>query len=156
MAALTTNTDNILVSLNPKHASNIFLGLKTVEIRRRSMNVREGTRIWIYAKLPVGAILGFATITKVENKSPERLWQLYGAESAIEKEEFTSYLDGRPHACAILLEKITELPEAISLGELRKLESNFQPPQFFTKLNGLAAKLEKLSRRPRKTHKSKN
>jgi predicted transcriptional regulator len=153
---LTTEIDNILVSLAPEHAVNVFSGRKTVEIRRRSMNVREGTRIWIYAKLPIGAILGFATISKVDTKSPERLWRLYGSQSAIQKGEFSDYLYGRAEACAIVLEKVTELSEAIPLTELRKLESDFQPPQFFTKLNGLAAKLEKLSRQPRKARETKN
>ena len=57
--------DQILISLEARHAENIMLGRKLVEFRRRPMNVKPGATIWIYAKLPVGSIVGYASVTAV-------------------------------------------------------------------------------------------
>ena len=46
--------DQILISLEPRHAENILEGRKRVELRRRTMNVTIGSTVWMYAKLPVG------------------------------------------------------------------------------------------------------
>ncbi len=56
--------DNILISLEPRHAENILAGLKRVELRRRTMNVSPGCTVWIYAKLPVGSIVGRTTLSR--------------------------------------------------------------------------------------------
>jgi hypothetical protein len=48
--------DQILVSLEPRHAENILEGRKRVELRRRTMSVTIGSTVWMYAKLPVGSI----------------------------------------------------------------------------------------------------
>jgi predicted transcriptional regulator len=50
--------DHILISLEPRHAESILEGRKRVELRRRTMNVTIGSTVWMYAKLPVGSIIG--------------------------------------------------------------------------------------------------
>ena len=141
------DASDILLSLGARHAHNVFSGRKTVEIRRRRINVPIGTRVWIYAKLPVGAVLGFATITNIENRAPASLWRRYGSESAIEKSEFNEYLEGRDSACALVLDDVALLSDAVPLAVLRKLEKKFRPPQFFSKLNGLAKPLRRAATR---------
>jgi predicted transcriptional regulator len=52
--------DHILISLEPRHAENLLDGRKRVELRRHAMNVSIGSTVWMYAKLPVGSIIGRA------------------------------------------------------------------------------------------------
>ena len=51
-----------IISIHPDYADAIFAGKKTIELRRRIPEVPSGTRLWIYATRPTGAIIGFVTI----------------------------------------------------------------------------------------------
>ena len=42
--------ENILISLESRHAKNIYSGEKKIELRRRTMHVTPGTTVWIYEK----------------------------------------------------------------------------------------------------------
>lgn len=54
---------NFLISLEERYANGIFDGTKTVELRRRPMNVSIGATVWIYVKMPVGSVVGCAKVT---------------------------------------------------------------------------------------------
>jgi predicted transcriptional regulator len=126
--------EHILISLESRHAENIFAGRKHVELRRRSMNVSPGTFIWIYVKLPVGSIVGYVRVSSVDTSSPSALWRRHGAVSGLSKAEFFAYFEGASLGVALVLEQSKRLDESLSLDELRRLAGGFQPPQFFTRL----------------------
>lgn len=126
--------DQILISLEARHAENILLGRKLVEFRRRPMNVKPGTTIWIYAKLPVGSIVGYATVGAVRVHAPSTLWRKFGACSGISRSEFFSYFDGISRGTAIELTNCRRLFNSVTLESLRRLSAGFQPPQFFIRL----------------------
>jgi predicted transcriptional regulator len=126
--------EHFLVSLEPRHAQNILAGEKHVELRRRSMNVAAGATMWIYAKLPIGAIVGHVTIGAVEASSPGDLWNRYGTVSGLTKAEFFDYFDGRETGVALVLGSRSMLEDALSLTDLREVDDGFHPPQFFTRL----------------------
>ena len=48
--------DQILISLEVRHAESILQGYKLVEFRRRTMKILPGATLWIYAKVPVGEL----------------------------------------------------------------------------------------------------
>lgn len=129
------NDEHILISLESRHAENIFAGHKRVELRRRTMNVSPGATLWIYVKLPVGSIVGHARIGKVHASSPVALWRRYGPVSGLSRREFFEYFNGTEQGVALVLEQSTRLQISLSLAELRKLDGGFQPPQFFARLN---------------------
>jgi len=129
-----SHDEHILISLDARHAENIFDGKKTVELRRRAMNVKEGATIWIYAKLPVGSIVGCATVRAVHVQAPSALWRKFGGVCAISRVEFFKYLDGVAQATALELSDCRRLDNSFSLESLRQLNARFQPPQFFTRL----------------------
>ncbi len=54
--------DEILISLKPKHANEIFDGGKTVELRKRRPKIKPGTRVWIYATSPIAALWGLRAV----------------------------------------------------------------------------------------------
>ena len=127
--------DHILISLEPRHAENIFAGHKLVELRRRKMNVSPGTILWIYVKLPVGCVVGCARVGKVHASSPRTLWRRYGGVSGLSRSEFFSYFGEVEQGVALVLEQTARLRTLITLEALREFDRGFQPPQFFARLN---------------------
>ncbi|WP_143492424.1 MULTISPECIES: ASCH domain-containing protein [unclassified Pseudomonas] len=127
-------SDNILISLTPRHASNVFSGSKTVELRRRSMNIQPGTTTWIYVKLPIGAITGCVTVSAIHTFSPRTLWKKFGPVSGLTRIEFFKYFDGVKKGVALELVDAKTLKKPLSLTTLRTHVDGFQPPQFFTHL----------------------
>ncbi len=143
--------ESILISLEPRHAENILQGKKTVELRRRRPDVLPGTLLWIYSKMPVGSIVGYATISSICEDSPERLWRKFRSEVGVSRAEFFSYFDNRDLGIAIQLENAVPLIAPITLHRLREVNGKFQPPQFFARLDGesiAADAFRELSPRP--------
>jgi predicted transcriptional regulator len=129
------NTEQILISIAPRHAKNIFDGVKHIELRRRSINVPPGTIVWIYVTLPVGAIMGRAKIAAVHTASPTSLWRQFGSVSGLDKSEFLTYLDGISEGVVLVLEDVKTLRKPLPLTELRTIAEGFNPPQFFIRIH---------------------
>ena len=129
-----SEVENILISLDSRHAQNIYAGTKKIELRRRALHVKPGDVVWIYEKIPVGSITGSASITAVHVASPTKLWRQFGSISGLSKAEFFRYFSGLETACALELSDAQNLPNPLSLAELRTAVENFQPPQFFLRL----------------------
>ena len=99
----------VLMSVHPLWAQKILTGEKTVEIRRRPPNA-QGALLVLYATAPVSAIVGNARIARVHHGSPGALWERLGAQSAMRKGEFVSYLTGASPPGALELTDIKALP----------------------------------------------
>ncbi len=128
-------TENILVSLEPRHAESILDGSKRVELRRRTMHVAPGATMWMYAKLPIGSVVGKARIEETQSGTPSALWRKFGSVSGISKSEFFSYFDGVSHGVALVLADAVRLNKEIALGDLRGEDKRFHPPQFFARMS---------------------
>lgn len=126
--------EHILISLENRHAENIFAGRKQVELRRRTMNVSVGTTVWIYVKLPVGSVMGRARVSAVHSLAPLTLWRRFAAISGLTHGEFFDYFTGISKGFALSLEDAEQFPQSISLQTLREVPSGFHPPQFFMRL----------------------
>lgn len=128
------NSEHILISLAPRHAKNIFAGVKHIELRRRPMKVEPGAIVWIYVTLPVGMLMGRAKIAALHTASPSSLWRKFGAVSGLEKNEFLAYLDGLTEGVVLVLKEVKVLREPLSLEALRAIAVGFNPPQFFIRI----------------------
>jgi predicted transcriptional regulator len=128
------DNDQLLISLNHCHAKNIYAGIKTVEFRRRTMHILPGSIIWIYEKVPIGSITGYATVKAIRAEAPELLWEQYNSISGLRKSEFFEYFSNIAFGCAIELMDVQPLAEPIRLKSLREKMRTFQPPQFFTRI----------------------
>lgn len=137
--------DQILISLEARHAENILQGKKLVEFRRRPMNVKAGATIWIYAKLPVGSIVGCATVAAVRRQAPSTLWRKFGPHSGISRTEFFEYFAGVTQGVALELTSCRRLTASVPLESLRRFSAGFQPPQFFARLKQGAPLLTAIS-----------
>lgn len=134
-----TANDHVLISLEERHANNIFAGTKRVELRRRTMHVTNGTVIWIYVKRPIGSVLGQAVVAATHTLTPNQIWRRFGSCSGLAKAEFFDYFDGLSTAFVLELKDVQKLREGISLDELRGASSGFHPPQFFTRIDPLSS-----------------
>lgn len=124
-----------IISIKPRHVENILSGNKTVELRTRSINLPEGSRLWIYTTLPVGRVKLSVEVDFIELLPPGEMWRKHGASICISKKEFDEYTKGRHLVSAIGLRNVTPLDNAICLETMRLYEEGFQPPQFFSKLD---------------------
>lgn len=125
---------HIVISVKPKYAAQMLSGHKTVELRRRTVHVEPGSRVWIYTTVPEARIAAMATIVRVCTDHPERIWHRYKDSVGISSEEFDRYFCGSERACAIVLSDVQAVVPAVHLTELRKRAKRFHPPQFFKRL----------------------
>jgi predicted transcriptional regulator len=127
--------NDAIISIKPRHVENILSGTKTVELRTRNINLPTGSKLWIYTTLPVGKIKLSVEIEFIDTYSPKEIWKKHGRSICISKREFDEYTRGRDLVSAIGLKNVRPLDRDICLETMRKYEKNFQPPQFFSKLN---------------------
>lgn len=106
-------------------------GQKTIELRRRTVRVPSGTRVWIYSKAPHAVVEVLAVVDRVVCAPPKQLWNDYQEQLGISRAEFESYFSDARLGCALVLRNIERLPSSIGLAEIRHRSSSFQPPQFF-------------------------
>ena len=129
------DTLDIVISVKEEYLMMILNGEKTVELRRKAINVPPGSRVWLYAKSPVAHISACATVRQVITTSPNVVWNRYRSEVGITRGEFDSYFAGSTTACAMLLADVRCIAPALKLSELRLRLKGFHPPQFFKKLH---------------------
>ncbi|WP_423598697.1 hypothetical protein [Roseateles sp. MS654] len=128
-------TQHVLISLEERHANNILAGIKTVELRRRSMHVAPGTLVWIYVKKPVGGVVGFAIAGERYAATPDTVWRKFGPVSGLARKEFMEYFVGCKEASAMPLGAPMRLPRSVGLEELRENVPGFHPPQFYARVD---------------------
>lgn len=133
--------DEILISLKPRYAAEMFSGDKTVELRKRRPKVEIGTVVWIYVTTPVSAIRGYATVIHIETGTPALIWKTFGGKTGVSKSEFDQYFSSSRTAHALVLANVMEMKRVLPLNRIRELVGNFHPPQFFYHLNGARASM---------------
>ncbi|MGH8759318.1 MAG: transcriptional regulator [Burkholderiales bacterium] len=153
------DAEHLLISLEERHALNIFAGTKQVELRRRAMHIDPGAKVWIYVKQPVGSVLGHVTVSATQSMSPALLWRRFGTCSGLEEVEFFRYFEGVTAGFALELISARMLSSPVSLEALRGAARGFHPPQFFSRVDPAGALFKVLSSvtmdpaRPRKASK---
>jgi len=133
---------DILISVADVYVTQILNGLKTVELRRRTLRISPGTRIWIYAKSPRSHVQAVAIADQIVTAPPEDIWRDFKNRVGISFDEFTKYFDGTARGCAVLLKQIGRIDPEIPLNELRQRIKHFHPPQFFKKLKAEGPEVE--------------
>jgi predicted transcriptional regulator len=132
-----------IISIHPKFAEAILAGTKTVELRRRIPPINVGTRLWIYATQPIGAVIGTATVEAIVRATPDVIWEMCVDRAEVSRIEFDRYFSGTSEAIGISL-GATQKIEAIEIEKLRIWRAGFHPPQVMLKLT--ASEANSLSR----------
>jgi predicted transcriptional regulator len=137
---MTPDSDAI-ISIHPRHANAILDGAKTIELRRRIPSLSIGTRLWIYATRPVGAVIGMATVERIVRGDPEEIWLEFGDQAGIDRIDFDAYFDGAEEAIGLLLVDVRRNAEHIVIEQLRGLRDGFHPPQVMMTISDREAQL---------------
>jgi predicted transcriptional regulator len=125
-------TSAVILSIQPKHAENIFFGTKTVELRRRCpKQLTRGTLVLVYVTHPTRSLAGAFRVMRVVEKPVAELWTLVRNKAAISHREFKQYYSGVAKGSAIFFYGVRSFSEPILLDDLRRELFNFLPPQAF-------------------------
>ena len=127
--------EQALLSLKPQYVDLILAGEKTVELRNRVVRMEPGTGIWIYATKPVGGIVALAELDSVVHDTPAEIWIRYGREICIDRAHFDSYINNRESVSALIFSSVRKLKQSVTLDWIRRSVTDFQPPQFYSRLS---------------------
>ena len=127
-----------IISIHPTYADAILAGKKTIELRRRIPELSSGTRLWIYATLPTGAVVGFVTIQDIARAHPTTIWKKHRNGTGVDYASFRAYFNGAKEAVAILLSAGRRVGP-ITIDQLREIRERFHPPQVLTRLTASEA-----------------
>ena len=108
----------VILSIKPKYAEAILTGEKTVELRRRHLNLHQGDQVALYASHPVKAIIGSFTVKKVVTEKTADLYDMIKTTACISSDEFRLYFSGADTGCAIFIQGFTSISEKIPLEAL--------------------------------------
>lgn len=121
-----------IISLKPQYLDLMLSGEKTVELRNRPMYLPEGSGVWIYGALPVGAIRAYAVVRSVLHLSRTRAWEEYGTYIAIPRSKYRAYVAGADRVSVVVWDEVMWLKDEFSLSDIRESDPYFRPPQFYS------------------------
>lgn len=106
-----------LLSVHPRYAAALMGGQKKVEFRRRALSV-ETQYVIVYATAPVQKVVGWFEIAEIASDSPDRLWERFGHEGQVAKQDFERYYERCDAGAAIRVRKVIALKSPVTLSEL--------------------------------------
>jgi predicted transcriptional regulator len=134
MAGRVSDPGSIVISVHKEYADAIIGGRKTIELRRRFPDVPVGTKIWIYATKPVGAVIGFAVLKGLERGTPSTIWKKHSSQTGIDARSYDNYFAGAETAVALTISGAQKV-KPVSLAKLKDIRTNFHPPQIVARLS---------------------
>jgi predicted transcriptional regulator len=129
-----TKPGDAIISIRPNFAEAILSGAKTVELRRRIPPVELGTRLWIYATRPTGAVVGMAVVKAIFRGTPDSVWNEYSAQAKISRDDYDLYFNGTKEAIGISLTSVVRTAP-VDIEQLRRMRVGFHPPQVIAKIS---------------------
>ena len=119
----------LLLSLKPRFADLVFMGEKTVELRRRIASTMTGREVFIYVSSPVQMIRGGFRVAEVWSNDPETVWSEVASRAGIAKAEYDAYYEGCGIAHALALSDVWAHEAPVEIEGVREALPGFRPPQ---------------------------
>ena len=116
-----------LFSIHSGFANALLDRTKCVEFRKTRLPSSLQT-IVIYATAPVGAIIGYVTVAKIVESTPQLIWKKYGSIGGIRKTDYFDYFLGSDRAIAIEVLSAYRFPvsQPLSAIEVNRAPQSFQ------------------------------
>jgi predicted transcriptional regulator len=131
MKTLDLFRHDFVLSIKPEYAAKIISGEKTVELRRKFPNgTVTGAVAYIYATVPIQAVIGWVTIADVKSLHVNEIWNQFKDVACIEENDFLQYFGDLKSGFVLILEDPQSLSTPVALSEL-KSQLNFVPPQSY-------------------------
>lgn len=125
----------LLLSIRPEHADQIFSGQKTVEIRTRFSKKWIGCWANLYASTPVMGLVGEARIANIKIGSPKSIWRNYSRQMGCSHEAFKEYTRDHDQVYAIELDGARSYHAPVTLSYASRLiGESLVPPQSYCML----------------------
>lgn len=130
---MTLNNNLLIISVKPEYARKILKGKKTIELRKCApKRVGKDDYILIYVTAPVKVLLGVYKIENIIKENPNTLWENFGKQTGITKQEYNDYYKENKNAFGIQLQEVKNLfKHSIKLDSLKNLIPGFMPPQTY-------------------------
>lgn len=122
-------TSNLLLSVKPLYADQIFDGTKTAELRRRMSNYVKNQEVLIYVTTPVRQLRGGFRIEQVWSGPPDMVWEKVSDKAGVTRHDFDAYYEGVKTAYALEIADVWEYDEPFGLASLRDMFEDFVVPQ---------------------------
>ena len=119
----------LLLSLKPRFADLVFMGEKTVELRRRIASIMTGREVFIYVTSPVCMIRGGFRVAEVWSSDPESVWREVASRAGVAKAEYDAYYEGCGIAHALGLSDVWAHEAPVEIERVRRALPGFRPPQ---------------------------
>jgi predicted transcriptional regulator len=131
MKTLDLFRHDFVLSIKPEYATKIIAGEKTVELRRRfPLGTVTGAVAYVYATVPIQAVIGWATIAEVQLLPVATIWEKYKSVAHITSSDFQDYFGELTDGCVIVLEQPRALSSPVNLKSLKE-HLKFVPPQSY-------------------------
>jgi predicted transcriptional regulator len=125
-------TNGIIMSINPIYCNRILRGNKVVEIRKKFNKKWIGSKVALYSTHPTKAIVGNATIEKVEEGIPENIWEKNSDLLGCTKREFDNYTAQSSKVYALTLNNIEPYHDPIQLSAMSDyIKKELKAPQSY-------------------------
>ncbi|MFC1994303.1 ASCH domain-containing protein [Chloroflexota bacterium] len=124
---------NVLLSIKPKYAEAILEGRKLFEFRKSIFKHHSVERVYLYATMPVGKVVGSFKVGEIIRREPKLLWKELGRLSGISKSEFFKYFEDSDIGFAIEIRdlEVWQIPV-----NPRPFLADFKPPRSYKYIDG--------------------
>ena len=93
------NNNLLIISVKPEYARKILKGEKTIELRKCApKRVGKDGYILIYVTAPVKELWGIYKIENIIKENPNTLWEKFGKQTGITKQEYNDYFKENKNA----------------------------------------------------------
>jgi predicted transcriptional regulator len=118
----------IILSVQPKWATLIQSGQKSIEIRKRFPRHLAALKAYIYETSPRCELTAAVQMGSIHELPVEDLWRIYGKASCVEEQCFAAYFRDRNIGVAVEITKHVPLTGSWKLQHLREV-FGFTAPQ---------------------------
>jgi len=123
---------DLLMSIRPKYADQIFSGKKRYELRRKFSTKWLGHRINIYATGHSMQLMGQAMAHRIIKNTPKEIWKQCGADLGCNHTEFEQYTQNTEEIYAIELSEVTPFRVPVSRKDIAEIfNESLNPPQSY-------------------------
>jgi predicted transcriptional regulator len=124
-----------VLAVQPKPLEQILSGIKKVEVRTRFSKRWDNRRVSLYATHPISGLAGEATISRVIEGHPNKIWEYFGNSIGCSRSEYDTYVANRESIFALMLTDVSSYPDPVPLVQLSHLLGiNLPPPQSYLSL----------------------
>ncbi len=122
---------NAILSIKPFYVAQILRGEKYIEFRKQPFK-QKIVKYYIYSTSPQKVIVAYFTAKGIVVGTAEDIWDTYGKQGAISKNDYYKYFAGKKNAVAIIIDKVVKIKPVVD--PYRKIQS-FTAPQSYRYIN---------------------